>query len=104
MKLRLQRGEGVLRHLSPNDLYFTTDVGLKKGQRLNLELEVTGDPGGPLWIDCAVRIVRIEKLGADSGIAATITRLQFRRIPEAANDPASDAGVSYSILPDGRRA
>ena len=99
MKLRLPRGDGILRHLSPNDVYFVTDVPLTKGQRLCFELEVPDDPGGPLWIDCAVRVVRIENLGAQNGIAATITRLQFRRIPEAANDAAPASGVSYSILP-----
>ena len=101
MKLRLQQGKAVLRHLSPNDVYFITDAPLRKGQQLRLELEVPDDPGGPLWIDCAVRIVRIEQLGAQCGIAATITRLEFRRIPEAANDSGP---VRFSILPAGRRA
>ena len=89
MKIRLAQGEGLVRYLSASDVYFTTDLPLTRGATLRFELE-TADLAGPLWIDCAVRIVRVEKLGGQNGIAATIIKMQFRRIPEAANDAAVD--------------
>ena len=89
MKLRLPQGEGRVHHLSAADVYFTTDLTLTRGATLRFALEIA-DPAGLLWVDCAARIVRVDLLGAQNGVAATISKMEFRRIPEAANDPAVD--------------
>ena len=89
MKIRLPQGEGLVRHLSASDIYFTTSLTLARGAALRFELEIV-DPAGPLWVDCAARIVRVERLGGQNGVAATISKMEFRRIPEAANDAAMD--------------
>lgn len=90
MKIRLPRGEGLLRHLSSADVYFTTNVALIRGESVRFALEIEDDPAGPLWLDFFVRVVRVDRLGTQHGVAATVCKTQFRRIPEAANDAAVD--------------
>ena len=80
LKLKLEKGEGTVRNVSASGIYFLTDLPLEEGQPVQLTLEFVGFPGGPLEVTCAARVVRIEPQGPTSGIAATISTFEFRRI------------------------
>jgi hypothetical protein len=80
LKLKLEGGEGTVRDVSASGIYFQTDVPLEKGQSVQLTLEFSDFPGGPLEVTCAARVVRIEKQGPTTGVAASISSFEFRRV------------------------
>ena len=82
LKLKLAGGEGTVRNVSASGIYFLTDVPLEEGQPVQLSLEFSDFPSGPLEVTCAARVVRIEKRGPTTGVAATISSFEFRRIGE----------------------
>ena len=82
MKVKLEGGEGTARNVSASGIYFLTDVPLREGQPVALKLEFSDFPSGPLEVTCDARVVRIEKQGAVTGVAATISSFEFRRIGE----------------------
>ncbi len=80
LPVRLEGGEGTARNVSASGIYFLTDVPLREGQQVELTLEFSDFPSGPLEVTCDARVVRIEEQGASKGIAATISSFEFRRI------------------------
>lgn len=82
MKVKLEGGEGTARNVSASGIYFLTDVPLREGQPVELTLEFSDFPSGPLEVTCSARVVRLERQGATTGVAATISRFEFRRIGE----------------------
>ena len=83
LKVKLEGGEGTARNVSASGIYFLTDVPLRQGQPVELTLEFGDFPSGPLEVTCFARVVRLEKQGATTGVAATIGRFELRRIGEA---------------------
>jgi hypothetical protein len=61
-------------------MYFLTDVPLREGQLVELTLEFTDFPSGPLEVTCAARVVRVEQQGGTTGVAVAISSFEFRRI------------------------
>lgn len=83
LTVRLEGGEGVVRNVSASGIYFVTDVALKQGQPVRFTLDFRNFPSGPISVNCIARIVRVEEQGTSNGVAAAISSLEFRRIPEA---------------------
>jgi len=75
-------GQGVTRNVSASGIYFVTDSAFAVGQPIKLHIEFDDLPGGPLAVICDARVVRVEKDGTARGVAATIAKFEFRRIPE----------------------
>lgn len=82
LALRLEHGEGIVRNVSANGIYFVTDVALEEGARVSFTLEFANFPGGAIQVNCIARIVRVEQQGAKKGVAATINSFEFRRLPK----------------------
>ena len=80
LPVKLEGGEGVVRNVSANGIYFTTRVALKEGQPVRFTLEFLDFPSGPLAVNCLARIVRIEEQGTGQGVGASISSFEFRRI------------------------
>ena len=80
LAIKLDGGEGVVRNVSANGIYFVTDVALKQGQPVKFTLEFLDFPSGPLAVNCLARIVRLEEQGTRQGVAASISSFEFRRI------------------------
>lgn len=78
--VRLEHGEGIVRNVSANGIYFVTDVALEEGATLKFTLEFRDLPGGPLQAICDARVVRVERREAKKGVAATISSFEFRRV------------------------
>jgi PilZ domain-containing protein len=84
--IRMAQGEGTVRDLSASGIYFITDMRLKAGDTLKFSLEFQDSPTGPLSVNCTAHVVRSEKHAGRNGVAASITGMEFVRIPKAAND------------------
>ena len=82
LALRLEHGEGVLRNVSANGIYFVTDLALQEGVPVKFTLEFKDFRGGPVQANCIARIVRVEELGEKKGVAASINSFEFLRIPQ----------------------
>jgi hypothetical protein len=82
LTIKLHHGEGAVRNVSAGGIYFVTDVPLQDGQTLNFTLEFHDSPSGPIAATCTARIVRLESQGARYGVAASISSLEFHRIPK----------------------
>lgn len=82
LALRLEQGEGVLRNVSANGIYFLTDVALQEGAPVKFTLEFQNFRGGPVLANCTARIVRVEEQGGKKGVAASIDSFEFLRIPK----------------------
>ena len=80
LPIKLEGGEGVVRNVSANGIYFVTDVALKTGQPVKFTLEFLDFPSGPLAVNCVARIVRVEEQGTRHGVGASISSFEFRRI------------------------
>jgi hypothetical protein len=82
LRVRLEQGEGVVRNVSANGIYFVTDVALEEGAPLKFTLEFRALSSGPIQVNCAARVVRVEEeLGGRSGVGATIESFEFIRLP-----------------------
>lgn len=80
LTVRLEGGEGRAQNVSASGIYFLTDVPLQMGQPVNLKFEFANFPGGPLEVTCIGRVVRIEQHGATTGVAASISSFEVRRV------------------------
>ena len=81
MPLRLERGEGVVRNVSANGIYFVTDVPLEQGKPMKLTFEFQSLPNGSIQVNCMARVVRLEEQGGMTGVAASIDSFEFIRLP-----------------------
>jgi len=81
LTIKFARGEGAVRDISAGGIYFITDVPLRAGQELNFTLRFPDAAGGPISATCTARVMRVERLGARYGIGASISRVDFRRLP-----------------------
>jgi hypothetical protein len=72
----LENGTGVTRDISQTGVYLKTSAAFTPGDtiRLTLELEYAV-PDGPMQFQCVGRVVRVEKLGEEYGIASTIDEM-----------------------------
>ncbi|MGH8667844.1 MAG: PilZ domain-containing protein [Burkholderiales bacterium] len=77
LKIRLERGEGVVRDLSASGIYFLTDAPLKLGESLRFTLKFENAKAGPISANCVARIVRVENQGKLKGVAASIKRIKL---------------------------
>jgi hypothetical protein len=84
LRLRLEQGEGLVRNVSANGIYFVTDAALEEGAPVRFSLEFQNFPGGPVSVNCIARIVRVEQQGEKKGVAASISSFEFFRIPQQA--------------------
>lgn len=82
LAVRLEHGSGLVRNVSANGIYFVTDVALEQGAAVRFTLEFADFPGGPIRVNCAARIVRVEEQGARKGVAAAISSFEFHRLPQ----------------------
>jgi hypothetical protein len=80
LALKLEHGEGVVRNVSANGIYFVTDVALKNGAPVKFTVEFRNFPGGPIQVDCIARIVRVDEQGEKRGVAASISSFEFCRV------------------------
>jgi PilZ domain len=85
--VKLEGGEGVARNVSASGIYFLTDVALEVGQPVKLTLEFENVATGPIAVNCIAHIVRVEQRGPMSGVAASISSFEFRRVV----DPGKNA-------------
>jgi len=81
LKIRLDRGEGVVQNVSAGGISFVTDVRLEIGQELIFHLEFPHALGGSIGATCTARIVRTEIKSTQYGIGASISAFKFRRLP-----------------------
>lgn len=81
LPLRLEQGEGVVRNVSANGIYFVTDVALRVGEPVKFTLEFQNFPGGSIRAHCIARVVRVEEQGEKNGVAASINSFEFIRLP-----------------------
>jgi len=80
LPVKLDGGEGVVRNVSANGIYFVTDVALRTGQPVKFTLEFLDFPSGPLAVNCVARVVRIEEQGTRRGVGASISSFEFRHL------------------------
>jgi hypothetical protein len=83
--IHLEQGCGITRDISLSGVYFVSDQDFSEGVRFRFTIELEyAIPGRPIHIDCLAQVLRVEPLGAQSGIAARIddfTSLQPNRKP-----------------------
>ena len=80
LALRLEQGEGVVRNVSANGIYFVTDVALNNGAAVKFTVGFRNFPGGPIQVECIARIVRVDEQGEKRGVAASISSFEFFRV------------------------
>jgi len=80
LKIRLDRGEGVVQDVSAGGISFVTDVRLEVGQDLIFDLEFPHVLGGSVGASCTARIVRTEIKSTQCCIGASISAFEFRRL------------------------
>ena len=84
LRIRLERGAGVVHNVSAGGIYFVTDVRLEIGEELTFQLEFPHAPGGCIAATCRAHIVRTEIRNTQYGIGASISAFEFRRLPRIA--------------------
>jgi hypothetical protein len=70
--VRLGDQEGQTRDVSTRGLYFTAPVELTLGAPIEMDLSLPSARPGPLSIRLRARIVRLDDLGDNKGLAAEI--------------------------------
>src|SRR5262245_25185354 len=70
--VRLGDVEGQTRDVSTRGLYFVGPVELKPGAAIEMDLALPSAKPGPLSIRLRARIVRLDDLGDEKGLAAEI--------------------------------
>ena len=69
----LENGKGVTRDISTTGIFLKTTQAFQPGDQVRLTLELEyAVPDGPMQFTCVGRVVRVEKLGEEYGIATTI--------------------------------
>ena len=80
LRIKLERGDGLMRNVSASGVFFVTDVDLKAGESLRFTLEFSGLQIGVVSARCEARVVRVERQGALKGIGAAFESIEFHRI------------------------
>ena len=62
---------GVTRDISASGIYFHMDDDAKPGSTINFHIDLD-TPGGKLSMVCKAQVVRVDKEGGRSGVAAKI--------------------------------
>ena len=88
LRVKLENGVGIVRDVSTNGIYFVTDVAVKQGQPLKFTLEFPDFPSGPIVVHCAAQVVRLEEQGTSTGVGASISSFEFRRVDGAGKSSA----------------
>jgi len=81
------RASGLTRDISPNGVYFVIGDKVEPGQVIRFTLEFEDRAGGPLHLNCAGEVVRVEEAGGKRGIAVKIIEQKLERRP-----PVPDGG------------
>ena len=77
--VRLGDQEGLTRDVSTRGLYFVGPIEMKPGASIEMDLALPSAKPGPLSIRIRARIVRLDDLGENKGLAAEISEWE---IPE----------------------
>ena len=80
------RTSGLTRDISPNGVYFVIGDKLEQGQIIRFTLEFEDRAGGPLHLNCAGEVVRIEEAGGKRGVAVKIIEQKLERRPPSDSD------------------
>lgn len=74
MPVHLDQGMGVTRDVSQSGIFFYTDQSFSLGMPLRFALEFDHIiPGEPMLLHCRGEVVRTEKSGERTGVAASIS-------------------------------
>lgn len=74
LPVELEKGSGQTRDLSASGVFFETDESFAPGSPITFSLILGQEAAGePLRIECAGKIVRIERREGKAGIAVAIT-------------------------------
>lgn len=72
----LEGAVGTSRDISESGIFFITDKALVKGGDLRFSVKLNHiRPGKPIRLDCQGQVLRIEQVGENFGVAATINQL-----------------------------
>lgn len=72
----LEEGVGVTRDISTTGIYLKTPLSYAPGDRVKFTLELEyAVPDGPMHFTCVGRVVRVEKIGEEYGVASTIDEM-----------------------------
>ena len=80
LRIKLERGDGLMRNVSASGVFFVTDVDLKAGDSLRFTLEFSGLQIGVVSARCEARVIRVEPQGKLRGIGAAFESIEFHRI------------------------
>lgn len=71
--VRLEHGQGVSRNVSTSGIYFVTDLSFAEGDVLRFTMAFHyAIPGRRMNLDCQAKVMRVEPLGDQVGVAARI--------------------------------
>lgn len=74
--VHLEQGTGLSRDVSTTGIYFTTDGRFVPETEIRFALELNHVfPGETFQVRCRGRVVRVEKAGEKTGVAASIEEL-----------------------------
>ena len=86
LPVNLPDGTGRTRDVSAAGVYIVTDRPHERAATLRFTLRLDhAAPGAPLWLHCQGRVVRVEAVGAEVGLAVAIhsRRLEAHERPES---------------------
>jgi hypothetical protein len=81
----LPAGVGRTRDMSSDGAYIVTDHRYDAGASLEFAVRFEHVAGSPLWLRCEGRVVRVERIGAEFGLAVAIR--SHRLEPEDRSEP-----------------
>jgi len=74
LSVELENGKGITRDVSPDGVFFLTDLAFSIDTPITLWLVLDRvDPVGPLRVRCQGRVVRVEGNDGVRGVAVAIT-------------------------------
>jgi hypothetical protein len=74
--VQLENGRGMSRDISESGIFFTTDQPFSPGGIVKFSVKLTHlRRGKPVKLDCQGQVVRVERIGENFGVAASITQL-----------------------------
>ena len=72
----LEDGMGITRDISVTGIYLKTPQTYAPGDRVKFTIELEyAVPDGPMHFSCIGRVVRVEKIGEEYGVASTIDEM-----------------------------
>jgi hypothetical protein len=86
MRIELESGSGETRNVSASGIYFVTDVPLERGAPLRFILRFKRASGGPFLLRGEARVVRIERVGSEFGVGASISHYELQRADAQEDD------------------